>query len=195
MVRTAVVKRKTTETEILVEINMDGSGKSNISTTIPFFDHMLTLFSKHGMFDLTVSGKGDTDVDYHHLVEDTGICLGESITKALGDKEGIIRYGSALCPMDESLCLVSMDISGRPYLVFNAEFDNKTVKDFDPLLFKEFFKAFCDHSGITLHVNVMYGNNPHHMIESVFKAFARSLHKAVTIDTRISGVMSTKGSL
>ncbi len=195
MERTAKVERKTTETEISMEINLDGSGKGEISTTIPFFDHMLTLLAKHGFFDLIVKGYGDTDVDYHHLVEDVGICFGELIKKALGDRKGIVRYGSAVVPMDESLSHVNMDISGRPYLIFNVDFDNKKVRDFDPLLFKEFFKAVSDHGEITLHINVMYGKNPHHIIESIFKSFARSLNRAVSIDARISGVMSTKGSL
>ena len=195
MTRTAKVNRKTTETEISIKVTLDGTGKGEISTTIPFFDHMLTLFTRHGLFDLNVRGQGDIEVDYHHLVEDTGICFGEVIKKALGDKKGITRYGSAVVPMDETLSQVSVDISGRPYLVFNADFNNKSIRDFDPLLFKDFFKAFCDHSGITLHVNVMYGSDPHHIIESIFKAFARALNKAVSIDLRISGVMSTKGSL
>ena len=195
MKRTAMVERKTMETDISVEIGLDGEGRSDISTTIPFFDHMLTLFAKHGLFDVTVRGQGDTDVDYHHLVEDMGICFGEVIKKALAGKDGIARYGSAIVPMDESLCLVSMDLSGRPYLFFNADFDKRTIKDFDPFLFEEFFKALCDHGGITLHINVMYGKNPHHMIEAVFKAFAKSLRRASAVDDRISGVMSTKGTL
>jgi imidazoleglycerol-phosphate dehydratase len=193
--RTAKIERKTKETDIVMQINLDGEGKGNIVTTIPFLDHMLTLLARHGFIDLTVKGRGDTDVDYHHLVEDMGICLGESLKKALGDKKGITRYGSATVPMDESLCAVTIDISGRPYLIFNADFGNKMIKDFDPILFEEFFKAVSDHSEMTLHINIMYGNNPHHMIESVFKAFARSLNKAISIDSRISGVMSTKGSL
>lgn len=195
MTRTAGIERKTKETDIVIQINLDGAGKGDIATTIPFLDHMLTLLAKHGFIDLTVKGRGDTDVDYHHLVEDMGICFGEVLKKALGDKKGIARYGSATVPMDESLCSVTLDLSGRPYLIFNVDFGNKTVKDFDPLLFGEFFKAVSDHSGMTLHINVMYGNNPHHMIESVFKAFARSLNKAVSMDSRISGVMSTKGTL
>lgn len=195
MKRTAMVERKTMETDISVEIGLDGEGRSDISTTIPFFDHMLTLFAKHGLFDVTVRGQGDTDVDYHHLVEDMGICFGEVIKKALAGKDGIARYGSAIVPMDESLCLVSMDLSGRSYLVFNADFDKRTIKDFDPFLFEEFFKALCDHGGITLHINVMYGKNTHHMIEAVFKAFAKSLRRASAVDDRISGVMSTKGTL
>lgn len=195
MTRTAGIERKTKETDIVIQINLDGVGKGDIATTIPFLDHMLTLLAKHGFIDLTVQGRGDTDVDYHHLVEDMGICFGEVLKKALGDKKGIARYGSSTVPMDESLCSVTMDLSGRPYLIFNADFGNKMVKDFDPLLFGDFFKAVSDHSGMTLHINVMYGNNPHHMIESVFKAFARSLNKAVSMDSRISGVMSTKGTL
>jgi len=193
--RTAKIARKTRETDIVIQINLDGVGKGDIATTIPFLDHMLILLAKHGFVDLTVQGRGDTDVDYHHLVEDMGICFGEALKKALGDKKGIARYGSATVPMDESLCSVTMDISGRPYLIFNADFGNKMIKDFDPLLFSEFFKAVSDHSGMTLHINLMYGNNPHHMIESTFKAFARSLNKAVSMDSRISGVMSTKGTL
>ena len=195
MKRTAKIARKTRETDIVIQINLDGVGKGDIATTIPFLDHMLILLAKHGFVDLTVQGRGDTDVDYHHLVEDMGICFGEALKKALGDKKGIARYGSATVPMDESLCSVTMDISGRPYLIFNADFGNKMIKDFDPLLFSEFFKAVSDHSGMTLHINLMYGNNPHHMIESTFKAFARSLNKAVSMDSRISGVMSTKGTL
>jgi len=193
--RSATVERTTKETEVSLNINLDGTGKGEIATTIPFFDHMLNLFATHGMCDLSIRASGDTDVDYHHLVEDVGICLGQALKDALGDKRGISRYGAALVPMDESLCQVSIDISGRPYLVFDVDFNNKTVRDFDPLLFKEFFKALSDQGGITLHVNLMYGTNAHHMIEAVFKAFARSLHRAVSIDTRITGVMSTKGSL
>jgi len=193
--RTAKIVRKTRETDIVIQLNLDGVGKGDITTTIPFVDHMLILLAKHGFVDLTVQGRGDTDVDYHHLVEDIGICFGEALKKALGDKKGIARYGSATVPMDESLCSVTMDISGRPYLIFNVDFGNKMIKDFDPLLFNEFFKAVSDHSGMTLHINLMYGNNPHHMIESAFKAFARSLNKAVSMDSRISGVMSTKGTL
>jgi imidazoleglycerol-phosphate dehydratase len=193
--RAAKVERKTTETNILVEMQLDGEGRADIDTTIPFLDHMLTLFAKHGLFDVTVRGQGDTHVDYHHLVEDLGICFGDVIKEALAGKEGIGRYGSAIVPMDESLCLVSLDLSGRPYLVFKADFDHRTVKDFDPIVCEEFFRALCDHAGITLHINVMYGRNPHHMIEAVFKAFARSLRKACAVDDRISGVMSTKGTL
>ncbi len=195
MARKNKVIRKTTETDVSLEINLDGEGVSEISTTIPFFDHMLTLFAKHGFFDLHLRGSGDTNVDYHHLVEDIGICLGEAVRKALRGKEGMVRYGSAYVPMDEALCHVCIDISGRPYLVFKAEFGGKKIRDFDPRLLEEFFRSFADHGGITLHVNVIYGKNPHHIAESIFKAFARALREAVRIDDRIKGVLSTKGSI
>ncbi|MBW2674467.1 MAG: imidazoleglycerol-phosphate dehydratase HisB [Deltaproteobacteria bacterium] len=195
MVRENKVTRKTTETDISFEINLDGEGMGDISTTIPFLDHMLTLFARHGFFDLCVQGSGDTNVDYHHLVEDIGICFGTAVREALGDKKGMARYGEACVPMDEALCHVCIDISGRPYLVFRAEFGGKKIRDFDPLLLEEFFKAFADHGGITLHVNVIYGKNPHHIAEAVFKAFARALREAVRIDDRIKGVLSTKGSI
>ena len=195
MARRAKIERKTAETEIAVDLNLDGIGSGEISTTISFLDHMLDLLAKHGFFDLTVKGEGDTDVDYHHLVEDIGICLGKAVRDALGDKEGISRYGSAVVPMDESLCSVDLDISGRPYLVFNADFGQKKIRDFDPELLMDFFKSLSDHSGITLHINVIYGRNNHHVAEAIFKAFARALNKAVSIDDRIKGVLSTKGKL
>jgi imidazoleglycerol-phosphate dehydratase len=195
MARKGNVSRKTKETDVHVEVNIDGGGKAEISTTIPFLDHMLELMAKHGFMDFTIRGKGDTSVDYHHLVEDVGISLGKALKKALGDKEGIRRYGTASVPMDESLCRVSMDISGRPYLVFNADFGSKKIRDFDPGLFFDFFKSLSDCMGITLHINVIYGKNPHHIVESVFKAFARALDVATSFDGRIEGVMSTKGSL
>jgi len=193
--RTHRVTRKTTETDIAFEINLDGEGVGKISTAIPFLDHMLTLFARHGLFDLHLQGSGDTDVDYHHLVEDIGICFGKAVRGAVGDKKGMARYGSACVPMDEALCHVCIDISGRPYLVFRAEFGGKKIRDFDPLLLEEFFRSFTDHGGITLHVNVIYGKDPHHIAEAVFKAFARALREAVRIDDRIKGVLSTKGSL
>jgi imidazoleglycerol-phosphate dehydratase len=195
MARRAKIERKTAETEIAVDLNLDGIGSGEISTTISFLDHMLDLLAKHGFFDLTVKGEGDTDVDYHHLVEDIGICLGKAVRDALGDKEGISRYGSAVVPMDESLCSVDLDISGRPYLVFNADFGQKKIRDFDPELLMDFFKSLSDHSGMTLHINVIYGRNNHHVAEAIFKAFARALNKAVSIDDRIKGVLSTKGKL
>jgi imidazoleglycerol-phosphate dehydratase len=195
MQRKAKIRRKTTETDISIEINLDGAGKDNISTSVPFLDHMLNLFSRHGHFDLSVKSKGDTDIDDHHLVEDIGICLGKAVKKALGDKTAIRRYGSSVVPMDESLSSVTIDISGRPYLVYSVKFGNKNIGGFDPALLKEFFKAFSDQSGITLHINLMYGSNYHHMAESIFKAFARALADAVTVDPRIEGILSTKGCL
>lgn len=195
MGRTARIERKTTETEISVEIELDGKGEGNIATTIPFLDHMLVLFARHGFFDLTVKSAGDTEVDDHHLAEDIGICLGKAVQDALGNKEGITRYGEGTAPMDESLCSVALDISGRPYLIYNAGFGAEKIGNFDPALLNEFFKAFSDHSGITLHINLLYGRNNHHMAEAIFKALARALRKAVTIDSNIKGVLSTKGVL
>ncbi|MCX5836174.1 MAG: imidazoleglycerol-phosphate dehydratase HisB [Deltaproteobacteria bacterium] len=195
MARRAKKHRKTTETDVYMEIDLDGGGEGKISTTVTFLDHMLNLLSRHGLVDLAVKSKGDTDIDDHHLVEDIGICLGEAVKKAIGDKKGINRYGSATVPMDESLCSVVMDISGRPYLIYNVDFKDKKIGRFDPALLKEFFKSFSDHSGITLHINVIYGKNNHHIAEAIFKAFALALRRAVTIHDRIEGILSTKGSL
>lgn len=192
--REAKLTRKTSETDIALDLNLDGTGKSKVSTSIPFLDHMLTLFSRHGLIDLEVKSSGDTSVDYHHLVEDVGICLGDTLKKALGDKKGINRYGSATVPMDEVLCSVDIDISGRPYLVFNAEF-NRKIKDFDPGLLVDFFKAFTDRAEIALHVNIPYGRNNHHKAEAVFKAFGLALSRAVSFNSRIQGIPSTKGRL
>ncbi len=193
--RKAKIVRKTAETDVTVELNLEGTGKGEISTTIPFLDHMLNLLARHGFFDLKVKSRGDIEVDYHHLVEDIGICLGSAIREALGKKEKINRYGSATVPMDESLCSVSLDISGRPYLVFKVNFGVKKIRDFDPALLKDFFKSLTDHSGMTLHVQVMYGRDNHHIAESVFKAFARALSEAVSFNRKVTGVLSTKGSL
>ncbi len=195
MARTKKITRKTTETDVYIEIDLDGNGRRNISTSIPFLDHMLDLFAKHGFIDLNVQASGDTDIDYHHLVEDIGICLGEAVKGALGDKKGVSRYGNACVPMDETLCHVCIDISGRSYLVFRADFENKKIRDFDPFILEEFFKSFADHGGITLHINVIYGKNPHHIAEAIFKAFARALKSAVRMDAQIEGVLSTKGTL
>jgi len=195
MARKAKIVRKTTETDIALEIDLDGAEASNIATSIPFLDHMFTLLARHGFLRLDVKGKGDTQIDDHHLVEDLGICLGMAVGQALGDKAGIKRYGSASVPMDECLCRVDMDISGRPYLVYKVRFERRQPGGFDPELVKEFFKAFTDHSGITLHINMAYGSNTHHIIEAVFKAFARALRDAVTVDKKITGVLSTKGTL
>jgi imidazoleglycerol-phosphate dehydratase len=195
MARKAKILRKTAETDISIAINLDGKGSGKISTTVAFIDHMLNLFARHGLFDLVIKGKGDTHIDDHHLIEDMGICLGNAVKKALGDKKGIVRYGSATVPMDESLCSVAIDISGRPYLVYNVEFKSKKIGAFDFSLIREFFKSFSDHSGMTLHINLIYGKNNHHMAEAIFKAFALALRKAVTIHGRIEGILSTKGSL
>jgi len=195
MAREAKIHRKTTETDVSIGINLDGTGEGQICTTINFMDHMLNLLARHSLVDLVIDGKGDTYIDDHHLVEDIGICLGDALKKSLGDKKGIVRYGSAIVPMDESLCNVVIDISGRPYLIYNVEFKNKKMGKFDYSLIKEFFKSFSDHSGMTLHINLIYGKNSHHIAEAVFKAFALALRKAVTIHGRIEGILSTKGSL
>ena len=195
MARKAEIFRKTKETEVSMELDLDGTGQGKISTTVAFMDHMLNLFARHGLMDLIIKSHGDTQVDDHHLVEDMGICLGDAVKKALGDKKGIQRYGSAMIPMDESLCSLVMDISGRPYLIFNVELKSKKSDKFDYSLLREFFKSFSDHSGITLHINLLYGRNNHHIAEAIFKALALALRKAVTIHGRIEGILSTKGSL
>jgi imidazoleglycerol-phosphate dehydratase len=195
MARKAKIIRKTTETDIHLEIDLDNTAGSRIDTTIPFFNHMLELFARHGFLKLVVKSKGDTHIDDHHLIEDLGICLGQAMAKALGNKTGINRYGSACVPMDECLCRVDMDISGRPYLIFNVKYGRRKVGGFDPSLIKEFFKAFTDHSGITLHINFLYGDNGHHIIEAMFKSFARAFRNAVALNDNIKGVLSTKGKL
>jgi imidazoleglycerol-phosphate dehydratase len=193
--RKAAIQRKTTETAVSVEVNLDGKGEGCIDTSVPFFDHMLNLFARHGLLDLTVRSKGDTAIDDHHLVEDVGICMGQAVKKALGERKGINRYGSAVVPMDESLCGVAMDLSGRPYLIWRVELGKQRIGEFDPALLREFFKSFSDHSGITLHINLIYGINNHHMAEAIFKAFARAFREAIAMDGRVEGVQSTKGSL
>jgi len=195
MNRISKVHRKTTETEISLEIDLDGSGIAEVSTTIPFLDHMLNLFVKHGFFDLHVESKGDTSIDDHHLVEDLGICLGDAVNQALGAKKSIARYGTSMVPMDETLCSVAIDLSGRPYLIYHVSLGEAKIGAFDPALIKEFFKSFSDHSGMTLHINVPYGKNNHHIVEAIFKAFARALSQAVALNGQIEGVLSTKGSL
>ena len=195
MSRRAKIIRKTTETDIQLEIDLDKTTGSKIDTTIPFFNHMLELFARHGFFKLIIKSKGDTQIDDHHLIEDLGICLGKAVGQALDKKKGINRYGSASVPMDECLCRVDLDISGRPYLIYNVKYGRRKIGGFDPALIKEFFKAFTDHSGITLHINFVYGDNGHHIIEAIFKAFARALREAVTLNENIKGVLSTKGSL
>lgn len=194
--RKAKVERKTKETDIAAEINLDGSGKYSINTSIPFLDHMLSLMCRHGLFDAKLKAKGDIEIDYHHTVEDVGIVLGKAIKQALGDMKSISRYGQASVPMDETLASVSLDISGRPYLVYKVEFPKKSkLKDFDPDLIEDFLQAFVSNSGITLHINVLYGRNTHHIIEAIFKGLGRALRQAVTIDPKIKGLPTTKGKL
>ncbi len=193
--RSAKVERTTSESSVQVEWNVDGTGAGNINTTIPFVDHMLNLLAKHGLFDLTVEAKGDTEIDHHHTVEDIGIVLGSALKDALGDKAKIRRFGWAIVPLDETLAEVVVDLSGRPYLVYNVEFPHRQVKDFDLGLFEDFFQALVSQGALNLHINLRYGRNPHHIIEAVFKAFAKALDQATTIDDRVSGVLSTKGSL
>jgi imidazoleglycerol-phosphate dehydratase len=195
MSRSGTIDRQTRETRIHLTLSLDGAGKGEISTAVPFLDHMLCLLAKHGFFDLKVQAEGDVEVDGHHTVEDLGICLGEAFKKALGDKAGIRRYGHATVPMHEALATVDIDISGRPHLVFNADLPKAKVGDFDVELVAEFFVAFCNHAGANVHVNLAYGDNLHHIIEAIFKAFGRALDQATGLDPRISGVMSTKGKL
>jgi imidazoleglycerol-phosphate dehydratase len=195
MARKAKVIRKTTETDIHLEIDLDKNTGSKINTTIPFLNHMLELFARHGFLKLVIKSKGDTQIDDHHLIEDLGICLGQVVAKALGKKTGINRYGSACVPMDECLCRVDMDISGRPYLIYNVKYGRRKIGGFDPALVKEFFKAFTDNSGITLHINFLYGDNSHHIIEAIFKSFARAFRNAVSLNDNVRGVLSTKGRL
>lgn len=193
--RTGKIFRETKETKIEIEINLDGEGKSEIKTGIGFFDHMLNLFAAHGQFDLRVDCAGDLEVDGHHSVEDIGISLGAAIKNALGDKRGISRYGTFFLPMDESLALVSLDISGRPFLVFDAGELAPTVGTFDTELTEEFFRALAFNAGLTLHIKILYGKNSHHKIEAIFKALGHALRIAVTHDEKIKGVPSTKGLL
>lgn len=193
--RTATQQRTTKETDISVCLNLDGSGKSIIDTGIGFFDHMLEGFSRHGFFDLDLSCKGDLVVDSHHTIEDCGIVLGTAIREALGDKQGIKRFGSCMLPMDETLVLCAIDLSGRPYLVFDGEFTADRLGDMDTEMVREFFYAVSYSAGMNLHIKVLNKGNNHHMAEAMFKAFARALDEAVTVDPRIQGILSTKGSL
>lgn len=193
--RKAIVNRKTNETQISVVLNLDGTGKSEIDTGIGFFDHMLNSFARHGLFDLNVKVNGDLYVDCHHTIEDTGIVLGQAIREAVGEKKGIKRYGSSILPMDETLILCALDLSGRPYLVFDSEFTTDHVGYFDTEMVKEFFYAVSYSSGMNLHIKKLDGSNNHHIIEGIFKAFSKALDEAVSIDPRITDVLSTKGSL
>jgi len=193
--RRAEVDRSTTETQVRIGLALDGTGQAKIATTIPFLDHMLALLAKHGFFDVTVQAKGDTDIDEHHTVEDIGIVLGMALKQALGKKEGIKRFGFASVPLDETLAQVTIDLSGRPYLVYRVELPDRKIKSFDLGLFEDFFQAFVTHGALNLHVNLLYGRNPHHIMEAIFKALAKALDQATALDERVSGVLSTKGQL
>lgn len=195
MQRTAFVERTTTETDIRIQLNLDGTGAVEVSTGIGFFDHMLSLLGAHGFLDGSIAATGDLGVDHHHTVEDVGIVLGDAIGHALGDRKGIRRYGHAVTPMDETLAEVSLDLANRPYLVYRVPSCVVPGTGFDTHLGKEFFRALATRSGMTLHIDLRYGENEHHILEAVFKAFGRAFHQAVSLDDRISGVRSTKGSL
>src|SRR5207249_11154490 len=193
--RKAVITRTTSETDVKVAFNLDGTGKGNAATGIPFLDHMLMLFAKHGLFDLDVACKGDLEVDAHHSVEDVGICLGLALEKTLGDKKGIVRFAHAYFPMDETLVRVAVDLSGRPYLIYKVKVRRERIGTLDAELVEEFWKAVVTHARCNLHVELLYGRNTHHIFEAVFKAAARALCVATRIDPRIEGVPSTKGVL
>lgn len=195
MERKAFLERKTGETEIRVSWNLDGSGKGRIDTRIPFFDHMLHLFSVHGCFDLEVECRGDIEIDWHHSVEDVGLVMGEALSRALSERRGLVRYGDSVVPMDETLCRVALDLSNRPFLVCLLPEVIRCPGPFDPYLAKEFFRAFATKSGMTLHIDVPYGENSHHITEAMFKALGRALDKALARDPRVSGIPSTKGLL
>ena len=195
MNRTAIINRSTKETAVKVNLVLDGTGEQQIATGVPFFDHMLTQIARHGFFDLTIAARGDLEVDAHHTVEDVGICLGEAFKQALGDKTGIRRYGRGTMPMHEALAAVVLDFSGRPFLVWHVDLPKVQVGSFDLELVEEFFTAFCNHAGANVHVNLAYGDNLHHIVEAVFKAFARALDEATQIDPRVQGVLSSKGAL
>lgn len=189
------VHRKTKETDIYISVDLDGRGRYQVETPFPFLTHMLSAFSKHGFFDLEVQATGDVEIDDHHTTEDIGIVLGEVLAEAWGDKAGIRRFGSAVIPLDESLAQVTVDLSGRPYLVYNVRMPRKKIKAFDCDMIEHFFRSLVDQSKINLHINLLYGKDPHHILEAVFKAFGRALDQATQIDPRQAGVASTKGSL
>jgi imidazoleglycerol-phosphate dehydratase len=193
--RQARVERSTKETQIVLQLNLDGAGAAKVETGIPFFNHMLEAWAKHGLIDLTVDAKGDLEVDLHHTVEDVGICLGKAFKEAVGDKKGIVRYGACFLPMDEALLHAAVDISGRPYLVFNVPLGRTRISNLDLDLLKDFFRAFAFNAEITLHVNMHYGENLHHISEAVFKAVGRALAEATRLNPRVADVLSTKGSL
>lgn len=194
--RSATINRKTAETDIIVEINLDGTGRADIATGIGFLDHMLHQLSRHALIDMKVHAMGDLHIDQHHTTEDTGIALGQAVHKALGERRGIVRYASVDLPMDETLTRVAIDVSGRPYLVWQVDFPVAKIGEMDTQLFREWFQAFAQHSGVTLHVTKLYGDNAHHIAESCFKGLARALRAAISIDPRAGdAVPSTKGTL
>jgi imidazoleglycerol-phosphate dehydratase len=195
MARIATIDRSTKETNINLTLDLDGRGEHQVESGVPFFDHMLTQIARHGFFDLQLSARGDLEVDAHHTVEDVGICLGEAFKKALGDKAGVRRYGRGSMPMHEALASVVLDFSGRPFLVYNVPLPKVQVGNFELELVEEFFTAFCNHAGANVHVNLAYGDNLHHIVEAVFKAFARALDEATQFDPRVEGVLSSKGTL
>jgi len=195
MKRKAEVERKTKETDIKISLVIDGQGQTNITSGIPFFDHMLTLLAVHGFFDLSVRAAGDLDVDFHHTIEDVGLVLGDTIREALGQRQGIKRYGHAVTPMDDALATVTIDLSNRPYLVYNVPEHADSGIALNPSLTREFFRALVNRAGMNLHINVAYGDNDHHVVESIFKAFGRALDQAASLDGRITGVRSSKGTL
>ena len=195
MKRTADIERETKETHVRLSLNLDGQGQAEVSSGIPFFDHMLTLFTVHGFFNLSLHARGDIEVDFHHTVEDVGLVLGQAVAKALGERKGISRYGHAVTPMDDALAAVTVDLSNRPFLVYHAPEPSCSETGFSPSLCKEFFRALVNRAGMNLHINVSYGENEHHVIESIFKAFGRSLDQASAVDKRITGVRSSKGVL
>ncbi len=195
MERIAEIERKTKETAIRVSLDLDGTGKSEVATGIAFFDHMLTLFAVHGFFDLSVKAKGDLEVDAHHTVEDVGIVLGDTLNRALGNRKGIKRFGHAVTPMDDALSAVTIDLSNRAYLAFNVPVVASSGAIFNSIIAKEFFRAFTNRGGLNLHINVSYGDNEHHILESIYKALGRALDQASSFDDRIVDVRSSKGSL
>lgn len=195
MERTSEIRRTTGETDISVAINLDGSGKASVDTGIPFLDHMLNLFARHGFFDLEIKAKGDIEVDYHHTMEDLGIVLGQAILQAAGDKKSIRRYGNFLLPMDETLVMIALDLSGRAGLYYDVTPPAPMIKDIDARLFYEFFQALCSNAGLNMHIRMICSGEVHHLFEAIFKGFAKALDQATSIDPRVQGVLSTKGSL
>lgn len=195
MTRQAQIERNTSETQIKIDLNVDGSGDYKINTPIPFFNHMLEAFSKHGLFNITLEATGDIEVDDHHLVEDVGLVLGQAFVKACGNKAGMRRYGHFTLPMDETLVRVALDFCGRPCMIYNSPAKTGLIKNFDLQLVHEFFQAFTNEAGLNLHIDVIRGENKHHIVEAIFKAFAKSMDRSTSLDERMKGVLSTKGTL